>query len=161
MQTLKLDPADYERGIQASRERPFGRVLFALYFVAVSGVAHIRRSGYFEGYARAMNFPVLAVTGWPAGVWLVVGALSIALGVWPDVGALMIGLFVLIAAAFCMFNRYVDGLATWAPDDPEIYDRAGFGRPAGLGERPSPTRRSSSFSSRCSGATRSRSVLRS
>jgi hypothetical protein len=28
---------------------------------------------------------------------------------------------VLIAAAFCMFNRYVDGLATWAPHDPEMY----------------------------------------
>jgi uncharacterized peroxidase-related enzyme len=28
---------------------------------------------------------------------------------------------VLIAAAFCMFNRYVDGLATWAPTDKEIY----------------------------------------
>jgi uncharacterized peroxidase-related enzyme len=28
---------------------------------------------------------------------------------------------VLIAAAFCMFNRYVDGLATWQPSDPEIY----------------------------------------
>ena len=28
---------------------------------------------------------------------------------------------VLIAAAFCMYNRYVDGLATWAPEDPEIY----------------------------------------
>jgi uncharacterized peroxidase-related enzyme len=28
---------------------------------------------------------------------------------------------VLIAAAFCMFNRYVDGLATWAPDDPSFY----------------------------------------
>ena len=28
---------------------------------------------------------------------------------------------VLIAAAFCMFNRYVDGLATWAPTDREIY----------------------------------------
>lgn len=28
---------------------------------------------------------------------------------------------VLIAAAFCMFNRYVDGLATWAPADREIY----------------------------------------
>lgn len=26
---------------------------------------------------------------------------------------------VLIAAAFCMFNRYVDGLATWAPRDDE------------------------------------------
>ena len=28
---------------------------------------------------------------------------------------------VLIAAAFCMYNRYVDGLATWAPTDPEAY----------------------------------------
>ena len=28
---------------------------------------------------------------------------------------------VLIAAAFCMFNRYVDGLNTWAPDDRQAY----------------------------------------
>ena len=28
---------------------------------------------------------------------------------------------VLIAAAFCMFNRYVDGLATVASQDPEFY----------------------------------------
>jgi uncharacterized peroxidase-related enzyme len=28
---------------------------------------------------------------------------------------------VLIAAVFCMCNRYVDGLATWAPRDPEFY----------------------------------------
>jgi uncharacterized peroxidase-related enzyme len=28
---------------------------------------------------------------------------------------------VLIAAAFCMFNRYVDGLGTWAPNDAEWY----------------------------------------
>jgi uncharacterized peroxidase-related enzyme len=28
---------------------------------------------------------------------------------------------VLIAAAFCMFNRYVDGLATWAPSDRQFY----------------------------------------
>jgi uncharacterized peroxidase-related enzyme len=32
---------------------------------------------------------------------------------------------VLIAATFCMFNRYVDGLATWAPDDPAVYDAIG------------------------------------
>jgi len=32
---------------------------------------------------------------------------------------------VLIAAAFCMFNRYVDGLATWAPDDEALYDKIG------------------------------------
>src|SRR5450432_2454550 len=32
---------------------------------------------------------------------------------------------VLIAAAFCMFNRYVDGLNTWAPEDRQVYvDRA-------------------------------------
>ena len=32
---------------------------------------------------------------------------------------------VLIAAAFCMFNRYVDGLNTWAPLDRQVYvDRA-------------------------------------
>ncbi len=30
---------------------------------------------------------------------------------------------VLIAAAFCMFNRYVDGLATWAPADRDIYEQ--------------------------------------
>ena len=29
---------------------------------------------------------------------------------------------VLIAAAFSMFNRYVDGLATFTPTDPELYD---------------------------------------
>jgi len=28
---------------------------------------------------------------------------------------------VLIAAAFCMFNRYVDGLGTWQPTDPRAY----------------------------------------
>ena len=28
---------------------------------------------------------------------------------------------VLIAAAFCMYNRYVDGLDTWQPSDPELY----------------------------------------
>jgi uncharacterized peroxidase-related enzyme len=28
---------------------------------------------------------------------------------------------VLIAAAFCMFNRYVDGLGTWAPEDRASY----------------------------------------
>jgi uncharacterized peroxidase-related enzyme len=32
---------------------------------------------------------------------------------------------VLIAAAFCMFNRYVDGLATFAPRDERAYDEMG------------------------------------
>jgi hypothetical protein len=37
---------------------------------------------------------------------------------------------VLIAAVFCMANRYVDGLATWAPDDPEMYAKSGAFRAA-------------------------------
>jgi uncharacterized peroxidase-related enzyme len=32
---------------------------------------------------------------------------------------------VLIAAAFCMYNRYVDGLGTWQPDDDQLYDKMG------------------------------------
>ena len=32
---------------------------------------------------------------------------------------------VLIAAAFCMFNRYVDGLGTWAPSDAQWYRERG------------------------------------
>lgn len=32
---------------------------------------------------------------------------------------------VLIAAAFCMYNRYVDGLGTWAPEDEATYDAMG------------------------------------
>jgi len=31
----------------------------------------------------------------------------------------------LIAAAFCMYNRYVDGLATWQPQDPSMYASMG------------------------------------
>ncbi len=45
---------------------------------------------------------------------------------------------VLIAAAFCMYNRYVDGLATWTPTEPAMYDqmgqrmaRQGYVQPAG------------------------------
>jgi uncharacterized peroxidase-related enzyme len=32
---------------------------------------------------------------------------------------------VLIAATFCMFNRYVDGLASFTPTDPVIYEAMG------------------------------------
>jgi len=39
---------------------------------------------------------------------------------------------ILIAAAFCMYNRYVDGLATFTPTDPTLYDQMGA-RMAGQG----------------------------
>ena len=57
-----------------------------------------------EGYAKQMNFPLAAVAGWPTGLWLVAGSLSIALGVWPDVGSLMIIAFLLPALIY--FHRY-------------------------------------------------------
>jgi len=37
---------------------------------------------------------------------------------------------VLIAAAFCMYNRYVDGLNTWAPQDRQVYIERGPRRAA-------------------------------
>ena len=43
---------------------------------------------------------------------------------------------VLIAALFCLYNRYVDGLGTYRPEDPAYYQRLaarlvtiGYGRP--------------------------------
>ena len=44
-----------------------------------------------------------------------------------DVGAtdLEIHDTVLIAAAFCMYNRYVDGLGTWQPQDESMYAAMG------------------------------------
>ncbi len=33
---------------------------------------------------------------------------------------------VLIAAAFSMYNRYVEGLGTWAPRDPSAYEETGI-----------------------------------
>ena len=44
---------------------------------------------------------------------------------------------VLIAAAFCMMNRYVDGLATIAPEDPRLRGRRPAPHQPGL---PAPAR---------------------
>ncbi|MES2456153.1 MAG: peroxidase-related enzyme [Bacteroidota bacterium] len=45
---------------------------------------------------------------------------------------------VLIAAAFCMFNRYVDGLASLTPTDPEAYKEMGKRMVAGYALPPKP-----------------------
>ena len=87
-----------------------GRVIFGGYFGAVAGVAHIRRSDQMEGYSKGIGFPVPAIAGWPVGIWLIVGAISLVLGIWPDLGALMIAAFLLTAAAY--FHRY------WEVSDP-------------------------------------------
>ena len=47
---------------------------------------------------------------------------------------------VLISATFCMFNRYVDGLASLTPTDPEVYKEMGERMAKGytMPEAPSP-----------------------
>lgn len=64
---------------------------------------------------------LLAIAGKVAESGLAVGEEDVAAARAEGAGDLEIHDTVLIAAAFCMFNRYVDGLATWAPDDPEAY----------------------------------------
>jgi putative oxidoreductase len=81
-----------------------GRILFAYYFGAVAGVGHFKRDQMMKGYAQQAGFPVPSVAGWVAGLWLIIGAVSVGLGIWPDLGALMIGAFVIPAALF--FHRF-------------------------------------------------------
>jgi putative oxidoreductase len=86
-----------------------GRFLFAGYFAFVGAGFHIAMSKAAEGYAASTRFPLPAIAGWPTGIWMVAGALSIALGIWPDIGALMIAVFAIVAAAY--FHRF------WELDD--------------------------------------------
>jgi putative oxidoreductase len=86
-----------------------GRLLFGGFFVSVGLQGHIQQSPALEGYARSANFPAPGIAGWPTGVWLIIGALSVGLGIWPDLGALMIAAFATIAASY--FHRY------WAIED--------------------------------------------
>jgi putative oxidoreductase len=81
-----------------------GRLLFAYFFGVVAGVGHFQKDQIMRGYARRVGFPVPAVAGWVAGLWLVFAAVSVGLGIWPDLGSLMIAAFVVPAALF--FHRY-------------------------------------------------------
>jgi uncharacterized membrane protein YphA (DoxX/SURF4 family) len=87
-----------------------GRLLFAAYFVYVGIGFHVVKTKMAEGYAASTRFPVPAIAGWPTGLWMAAGGLSLALGIWPDIGALMIAAFAIVAAAY--FHRF------WELDDP-------------------------------------------
>jgi uncharacterized membrane protein YphA (DoxX/SURF4 family) len=84
--------------------------LFGGYFVFTGAGLHIPKSKMAEEYARSMRFPVPAIAGWPTGVWMTAGGLSVAFGIWPDLGSLMIAAFALPAAYW--FHRF------WEIDDP-------------------------------------------
>ena len=87
-----------------------GRILFSVYFIYVGLGFHVAKSKMAEGYAQSTGFPTPAIAGWPTGLWMAAGGLSIALGIWPDIGALMIAVFAIAAAAY--FHRF------WELDDP-------------------------------------------
>jgi uncharacterized membrane protein YphA (DoxX/SURF4 family) len=77
-----------------------GRVLFAAYF-AYYGLGHLRGPNRFvEGTRARGRLPVPFLAGWPAGLWLSIGALSVAAGIWPDLGVLMLGVFVLLTMLY-------------------------------------------------------------
>jgi putative oxidoreductase len=81
-----------------------GRLVFAYYFGVVAGVGHFKRDKMMRGYAQQAGFPLPALAGWVAGVWLIFGAVSVGLGIWPDLGSLMIAAFVIPATLF--FHRF-------------------------------------------------------
>ena len=87
-----------------------GRFLFSSFFVN-AGRSHIMKSKMFEGFAKSGGFPVPALAGWPSGLLLAAGGLSVALGIWPDLGTLFIAAFVIPAAWY--FHRF------WAVGDPD------------------------------------------
>jgi uncharacterized membrane protein YphA (DoxX/SURF4 family) len=87
-----------------------GRVVFSIYF-AYAGRGHIQNSARYEGFARSANFPIRGVGGWPSGVLLIAGAVSVALGIWPDIGCLFIAAFLTPAAWY--FHRF------WTIGDPD------------------------------------------
>lgn len=86
-----------------------GRVLFVLFFLN-SAYGHFKNHAMMTGYAKQSGVPVPVVAGWPSGVWLAAGAVSIAVGIWADLGALMLGAFVIPTAVLLH--------AFWKLDDP-------------------------------------------
>jgi putative oxidoreductase len=87
-----------------------GRILFGVYFVLTGLGFHVAKSKMAVEYSRGAGFPLAAIAGWPTGLWMTAGAVSVGLGIWPDVGALMIAAFLIPAMAW--FHRY------WEVEDP-------------------------------------------
>jgi putative oxidoreductase len=87
-----------------------GRIMFAGLF-AYSARGHLQNHQRFVGTGRG-KLPLPMLAGWPTGIYLLVGDLSIVLGVWPDIGALMLATFVLAAAV--LFHPF------WSVSDPAL-----------------------------------------
>ena len=83
-------------------------------------VAAVKVDPFATGISDKMK-ALLVIAGKTAGGGKLVTADDVARARQHGATDLEIHDTVLIAAVFCLCNRYVDGLATWAPDDPDFY----------------------------------------
>jgi putative oxidoreductase len=89
-----------------------GRILLVIFPAYVSGYqGHFRSAEGYRAYARSVEFPVIGLVTWPAGLWLVAASLSIAVGIWPDLGSLMLAVFMIPTAYY--FHAF------WKAEDPQ------------------------------------------
>ena len=68
-----------------------GRIFFVGLF-AYTARNHIQSHARYVATATG-RLPIPYVAGWPTGVWLLLGDVSMILGVWADIGALMLAAF--------------------------------------------------------------------
>jgi putative oxidoreductase len=79
-----------------------GRILFVVIFLSSGLFGHLGPGrSMLTQFATARQIPFAAFLVPFAGVWIVLGSLSLLLGLYADIGALMLALFV-VATAFFM-----------------------------------------------------------
>lgn len=83
-----------------------GRILFVLLFLG-SGLGHLTKLDAMAGYVQMRGVPASKPATAISGLWILAGALSVALGVYADLGALMLAGFTLVAA-FLVHHFWTD-----------------------------------------------------
>jgi uncharacterized membrane protein YphA (DoxX/SURF4 family) len=76
-----------------------GRIAFVWMFL-FSARGHIQNSRMLVNAAKARGAPLPELGGWPVGVWMLLGCLSLALGIFPDIGALMLAVWLPFPSIF-------------------------------------------------------------
>lgn len=75
-----------------------GRVLFAAVFVG-GALGHFTQTAAMAAYTESKGIKPGKLAVLASGVWMLAGAILVALGAWADLGALMLAVFLLPTAA--------------------------------------------------------------
>jgi putative oxidoreductase len=86
-----------------------GRILFVVMFV-MSARGHVFNSQMLVKAGRSRGAPLPYLGGWPVGVWMLLGSISLVLGIFPDIGALMLAAWLPLPSIFIH--------AWWKIEDP-------------------------------------------